>query len=285
MDSYTELHIEADNEKQELLIAELSELSFDNFTQEENILKAYALTQPYLLVKQDVVEILNRYETKLLSENIIENDVNWNKKWEENFEPIIIGEEIYVRAQFHDSREGFKHEIIIQPKMSFGTGHHETTQLMMELMLEQDFNEVACLDMGCGTGVLAILADQLGAAYTIAIDYDEWCYENTQENFELNNIQNASAVLGDVKVLADPEFLELWMPYPKRVILSNITKNYNLENLGMYHNIAQPSTVILLSGFYENDLQDLRNEAENFGMKFVKSKTRNNWCAAVFIQQ
>lgn len=285
MDHYTELSIEASQEIQELLVAELSELHFDNFTQEENSLMAYALTSHYEDAKEEIHELITRYGAKLLGVKDIENNINWNQQWEDSFEPIIIGEEIFVRAAFHAPREGFKHQIIIQPKMSFGTGHHETTQLMMELMLEHDFNGAACLDMGCGTGVLAILGEQLGAAYTMAIDYDEWCYENTQENFELNNMSHASVVHGDVKVLAEEEFLQEWLPYQHRIILSNITKNYNLENLGMYHNISQPGTVIQISGFYETDLQDLRNEAEKYGMKFVKSKTKNNWCAAVFIQQ
>ncbi len=285
MDSYTELSFEADTATQELLIAELSMLSFENFTQEENLLMAYALTTPYLLEKTETEEIIAKYGVKLLSVKVIANNVNWNEKWEENFEPIFIGNEIYVRALFHEQRNGFKHEIIIQPKMSFGTGHHETTQLMMELMLEQDFSGSACLDMGCGTGVLAILAEQLGALSIVAIDHDEWCFENTKENFDTNNIQYAMAILGDVRALSEASFQEGWARYTKRIILSNITKNYNLENLGSYHNISNQGGVIILSGFYESDLQDLRNEAESQKLKFVKSKTKNNWCAAVFIQQ
>jgi ribosomal protein L11 methyltransferase len=285
MEKYTELVFEADNEIQELLVAELSPLNFDSFTQEDNRLMAYSLSEDYAVNQSSIDEIVQRYGVKLLSFKEIENNVNWNKEWEESFQPIVIGNEIYVRAQFHETKQGFKHEIIIQPKMSFGTGHHETTQLMMELMLEHNFMDAACLDMGCGTGVLAILAEQLGAAHTIAVDYDSWCFENTQENFEINGMKHATAVLGDAQVLSDPEFLDLWMPFNKRVILSNITKNYNLENISIYHQIAQPGNIILISGFYEDDLQDLRNEAAIYGLIFVKSKVRNNWCAAVFLQQ
>jgi ribosomal protein L11 methyltransferase len=285
METYTELTLEAGSELQEVLIAELSELQFDNFTQEDDRVTAYTLKENFEQVKHDAYDLVERYKVKLLSIREVENNINWNQKWEENFEPIVVGSEIYVRALFHPDKEGFRHRIIIQPKMSFGTGHHETTQLMLELMLEQDFAAAACLDMGCGTGVLAILAEQLGAALTIAVDYDEWCFDNTQENFELNDIQRAVAVLGDARVLEETDFLEMWLPHQRRILLSNITRNYNLENLPMYHNISQPGTVILLSGFYEQDLEDLRKEAENYGIKFVKSKTKNNWCAAVFVQQ
>jgi ribosomal protein L11 methyltransferase len=285
MEPYTELNIEADNDTQEMLIAELSELHFDNFTQEDNTLVAYALSNHYILVKKDAEEIIEKYKARLISTKEIENNINWNKQWEENFEPIIIGDVIYVRALFHEPRLEFKHEIIIQPKMSFGTGHHETTQLMMELMLERDFKQAVCLDMGCGTGVLAILAEQLGAEQIIAIDFDQWCFENTEENFTINEVLQGTVILGDSTVLANEVFLDLWLPYSKRIILSNITKNYNMGNLSIYHNISEQGTVILLSGFYETDLQDLINEGNNYGMKFVKSKTRNNWCAAVFEQQ
>ncbi len=285
MDSYIELSLEADTQKQELLIAELSELNFDNFSQEENLLMAYSLSKEFTHSKDEALKIIEKYHAKLCSIKTIANDLNWNEKWEENFESTTIGNEIYVRALFHENKEGFKHQIIIQPKMSFGTGHHETTQLMMELMLEEQLSKVGCLDMGCGTGVLSILAEQMGAAHTIAIDYDEWCFENTKENFALNHIQKATVILGDAAVLAESTFMDLWLPLNERIILSNITKNYNLENLGIYHNISPSGTVILLSGFYENDLPDIIMEAEKHGIQFVKMKTKNNWCAAKFVQQ
>ena len=285
MDIYHELKINASGEHQDILIAEMSELDFVSFTQEDDYIQAYILQEKFNEQKEAIDEILLRYGVPAPAIQLLENNINWNARWEENFNPIEIPPDIRVRAPFHAPDPSYRYDILIQPKMSFGTGHHETTQLMLELMLEVDFNNAVCLDMGCGTGVLAILANRLGAVFTIAIDYDAWCFENAAENFELNHIDNATVVLGDAATLSDEEFLALWLPHNKRVILSNITRNYNIENLAQYHNITQPGSVILLSGFYESDLNDITKAALSYGIKFVKSKSKNNWCAALFVQQ
>lgn len=285
MEIYHELKIDASGELQDIIIAELSELDFESFTQEDAFILAYILQENYIEQKPLIDEIIARYGLPVPALQVMENNINWNARWEESFNPIEIPPAIRIRAPFHDPDPSYTYDILIQPKMSFGTGHHETTQLMLELMMEIDFRDAACLDMGCGTGVLAILANRLGAAFTIAIDYDEWCFENAAENFELNEITNATVVLGDASALSEQEFLDLWLPHNKRIILSNITRNYNLENLAQYHNITQPGSVMLLSGFYMNDLQDITNAALSYGIKFVKSKSKNNWCAALFIQQ
>jgi ribosomal protein L11 methyltransferase len=281
-DTYIEIRVAADAQMQDIIIAELSELGFDNFVQEDDAIAAYTFRDNYEKEKKNVEDILRKYEMAVISINDIKNDINWNSKWEEYFEPVQIGNEVYIRAIFHEPKPEFTHEIIIQPKMSFGTGHHETTQLMMELMLQVEFRNTACLDMGTGTGVLSILASQLGASFIAAVDYDEWCILNAAENFGLNNIANVSLAKGDSSFLSDHEFLKSWNFYESHIITSNITKNYNLENLQAYSNICRAGDVILLSGFYETDLQDLQEKALNCGLKYVKSKVKNKWCAVQF---
>jgi ribosomal protein L11 methyltransferase len=280
--SYIEIKVKAAPEMQEIFIAELAENGFDHFVEGDDHVSAFATFDHYLKVKELVDEIILKYGIEVISQKEIKNDINWNSKWEENFEPVMVDDDIYVRALFHPSMPGIKHEILIQPKMSFGTGHHETTQLMLTLMLELDFKDAACLDMGTGTGVLAILASRLGASYIAAVDYDQWCILNASENFELNDISNIQLFKNDIAFISDEHFNSTWKTYDKHVILSNITRNYNMENLPAYGNISNPGDVIILSGFYESDLEDLKEKALNSGLNYVKSKVKNSWCAAVF---
>jgi ribosomal protein L11 methyltransferase len=280
--SYIEIKVKAAPDLQEIFIAELAENGFDHFVEEDDHVSAFTAHDHYLAVKEQVDEIILKYGIEVISRKEIKNDTNWNSKWEENFDPVMVDDDIYVRALFHPSMPGVKHEILIQPKMSFGTGHHETTQLMLRLMLELDFKEAACLDMGTGTGVLAILASRLGASYIAAVDYDEWCILNASENFELNNIHGIHLFKNDIAFIQDHQFLASWNQFEKHIILSNITRNYNMENLPSYGNISNPGDVIILSGFYESDLEDLKEKALNSGLIYVKSKVKNSWCAAVF---
>jgi len=284
MTQYTEIIFEADVTTQELLLAELEWVHFDSFIQEDHLLTAYCESHHYPGNLKEIEAILARYPARLIRVNEMDDTVNWNKDWESNFKPVALGEMLYIRATFHDPGNHYPFEIVIQPKMSFGTGHHETTQLMMEMMLNIEFKDAVCLDMGCGTGVLGILASMKGASWVVAVDNDPWCYENTLENLELNQVKNCTAIQGDTAKLNTPDFLMAWERIQDKFILSNITKNQNIANLEAYHNISQKGSVILLSGFYEEDVPGLINEAERYGMKFVKSKTKNKWSAVQFIR-
>ncbi|MEO8117113.1 MAG: 50S ribosomal protein L11 methyltransferase, partial [Bacteroidota bacterium] len=201
-------------------------------------------------------------------------DQNWNKEWESNFKPVIIGTQVYVRADFHPVLEQFKYQINIQPEMSFGTGHHETTSSMIELMLNYDFKNKSVCDMGCGTGILAIMAEKLGAAEILAIDYDENCVRNSATNLERNNSQHIKVLQGDADALSEKFF---------QIILANINRNILLTDISKYVAAMQSGGLLFVSGFYEEDFAIIKPEFEKHHLTYKESLIKNNWCAAVFI--
>ena len=195
---------------------------------------------------------------------------------ESNFEPIAIKDKIFVRATFHEPRPEFEYEIVIDPKMAFGTGHHQTTSMMLELMLENDFDGKKVLDMGCGTGILAIMAAKLGAADITAIDYDPVCYDSTIENAHLNHIDNIKALCGSKETIPN-EFYD--------IILANINRNILLDQMLRYSEVLKPDGELYLSGFYESpDLDIIMDEARKYGIKYIIHKKTNDWVAAKFIK-
>jgi ribosomal protein L11 methyltransferase len=201
---------------------------------------------------------------------------NWNEVWESNFEPIQISDKIWVRATFHQPRPEFPYEIVIDPKMAFGTGHHETTSMMLDMMLSVDFEGKKVLDMGCGTGILAILAGRLKAADITAIDYDPICYESTIENAELNGINNIIAICGSKEAIPDEQY---------DIILANINRNILLDQMPRYSEVLKPGGEIYFSGFYETpDLDIIKEEAYKHGLKYVSHKKTKEWVAARFIK-
>lgn len=258
----------------DLLINSLAEIGFDTFEETESGFKAYIPSADF---NQDILEnILAEYK-EVFPFSYVEDvipDQNWNEVWESNFEPLEINDQCYVRATFHPKRPEFKYDIVIDPKMAFGTGHHQTTAMMMQWMLEEDFNNKTVLDMGCGTGILAILASKLGALEITAIDFDPVCYESTLENSALNETQNIKAICGSKEVIPQQKF---------HIILANINRNILLDQLQRYAEALEEKGLLYLSGFYEGkDLEMITEKAASLKLVYQGHKTDKSWVAARF---
>jgi len=259
----------------DLLINSLSEIGFETFEDIEIGFKAYI---PSSELHLDKIEQLNAVYVDMFSFTFAAKCIphqNWNEIWESNFEPLQVGECCYIRATFHESHPEYQYEIVIDPKMAFGTGHHQTTALMMQFMLDENFKEQQVLDMGCGTGILAILASKMGAKEVLAIDYDEICFESTIENSEINNISNIKVLCGSKEVIPVKKF---------DTILANINRNILLDQLDRYAEVAKPGTALFLSGFYEEpDLEIIKQKCISIGFAFKQHLELNNWVSAKFV--
>lgn len=261
----------------EILLAELGELDFDSFVETEIGLSAYIqehLNTPDIL---EDIYILNNPEFKISYKTEDIEQVNWNEEWEKNFDPIDVDGICYVRAPFHEPKN-VKYEIVIEPKMSFGTGHHETTFMMMKHLLNLDVNGMQVLDMGCGTAILAILALMKGAKHADAIDIDNWCYLNSIENAERNNIENISVYEGDASLLADKQ-------NKYDLVIANINRNILLNDMEAYSKTLKTNGTILFSGFYTEDIEAIEQEANKNGLFLESQLERNNWVSLKFIKK
>lgn len=262
--------------QKDLLIAELANLGFDTFEDQDQGFVAYIPA-----ANLDIQAL----ETALLVEAIgydISYDVNelenknWNQVWESNFSPIVVDDQCYVRATFHEDKPEYPYQIIIDPKMSFGTGHHQTTSMMLSFILENDFEGKSVLDMGCGTGILAILASKRGASNILAVDFDPICVESVLENKVLNQVDNIEAKLGSKEAIEGKKF---------NSILANINRNILMDQFDVYYADLENSGELYISGFYDGeDLDILKNKAEGLGFQFVDKKVLDTWCAAKFIK-
>ena len=267
---YTELDIRLKevNYFADILVAKLNEIEFESYAEDENGVKAYVQTQ--LLNKDAVKEIISEI-SELTELSFIISKVkqeNWNAQWESNYTPVFINKTCVIRAHFHNAMPDVRHEIIITPKMSFGTGHHETTSLMMNEMLELNFKGKSVLDMGSGTGVLAILASKLGAVNLVGIDFDKWAFKNAKKNTVLNNISNIHLIHGDVNAIGNAKY---------DVILANINRNIILNDIEIYVGAMADAAIILLSGFLEEDVPLILERTEQLGLQLVVSKNKNKW--------
>lgn len=257
----------------EILIAELGELPFDSFIETENGFSAYIPKENWNENILEDVYILSNPEFKI-SFTIEEiEQKNWNAEWEKNFDPIDVDGLCHVRAPFH-SKTDAKYDIVIEPKMSFGTGHHETTHMMIQHLLEMEIEGMKTLDMGCGTAILAILAEMKGAHPIDAIDIDNWCYLNSIENAERNNCQHISVYEGDASLLTNKKY---------DLIIANINRNILLNDMQTYVNCLNPNGIILFSGFYEQDVPFIDASCSEKGLTFVKKINRNNWVSLKYV--
>jgi ribosomal protein L11 methyltransferase len=252
----------------DILVAKLNEIEFESYNEYENGVKAYVQTHLFneTAVKEIISEVVELCELTFTINKVKQE--NWNKKWESNFEPVYINDRCVIRAHFHADFPDVEQEIIITPKMSFGTGHHETTSLVMNEMFGIDFKDKSVLDMGSGTGVLAILAAKLGANSLIGIDFDEWAFENAEENAQLNSVDNIDFIHGDAGAIRDETF---------DIILANINRNIILQDIATYVGAMNEKSEILFSGFLKEDIPLILEKSEQLGLELVVSKHKNKW--------
>lgn len=264
MNSYIQIEFQnIPQEQADILIAQLSEIGFEGFEEEENKLKAFIDSNNFDETRlQDISTPLHVDFSKTIIE-----ETNWNKVWESNFDPVIVDDFVAVRADFHEPIKDVELEIIITPKMSFGTGHHATTYMMMQQMREIDFINKTVFDFGTGTGVLAILAEKLGAKSIVAIDNDSWSIENAAENIKRNDCTAIDLRLTDTAAMED-NF---------DIILANINKNVILENLEVLAKQLSPNGSLILSGLLVEDEEDIITKSKKNGLKFLKTGKKGNW--------
>jgi Ribosomal protein L11 methylase len=257
----------------EILIAELGETAFESFIETEGGLSAYVQKEFWNENILDGIQIFGSDEFSISYTFEEIDQVNWNEEWEKNFEPIDVDNTCRVRAPFHEKKD-VEYDIVIEPKMSFGTGHHETTFMMIQHLLETDLENKKTLDMGCGTAILAILAEMKGAQPIDAIDIDNWCYQNSIENAERNSCSHISVYEGDAALLEGKHY---------DVIIANINRNILLNDMQAYVNCLNKDGILLLSGFYEEDIPVIDASCSEKGLTFVKKFSRNNWVSLKYV--
>jgi len=257
----------------EILIAELGEKPFESFIETDNGFSAYIQKDLWTNDILDDIYLLHSPEFNI-SHTIEEiAQVNWNEEWEKNFDPIDVDGKCHVRAPFHPKTNA-EFDIVIEPKMSFGTGHHETTHMMIQHLLETDITNKKTLDMGCGTAILAILAEMKGAKPIDAIDIDNWCYLNSIENAQRNNCYEITVYEGDATLLKDKNY---------DVIIANINRNILLNDMQQYVDSLKKDGILLLSGFYNEDIPFIDASCTEKGLTFVKKFERNNWVSLKYV--
>lgn len=258
----------------EILIAELGMAGFESFVENENGVSAYIQEKDWNEQILEDIQILNSDEFSITYQQEVIEQTNWNSEWEKNFNPIQVDDLVSIRAPFHEN-PNLKYDIVIEPKMSFGTGHHETTYMMVQHLINMDLMNKKVLDMGCGTGILAIFAEMKGAKPIDAIDIDNWCYLNSIENIERNHCKNIEVFEGDASLLKNKKY---------DVIIANINRNILLNDIKTYTNCLSENGVILLSGFYEEDIPVIDEEISRYGLSLHDKIERNNWVALKYVK-
>lgn len=262
----------------DVLAAVLGEAGFESFVEREGGLSAYI--QQSLCDEETIKNALADFplpDTQITYSYVEAEDKNWNEEWEKNFfQPIVIGDRCVIHSTFHTDVPKAEYDIVINPQMAFGTGHHETTSLIIGELLDSELQGKSLLDMGCGTSILAILARMRGAAPCTAIDIDEWCVRNSIENIELNQVTDITVEQGDAAALAGKG--------PFDIVIANINRNILLNDMKQYVACMHPGSELYMSGFYVDDISVIREEAERNGLSFVHYKEKNRW-AAVKLQK
>lgn len=268
-------HIQPDTEiNREILVAELGNIGYESFTETDELVEAYIPTSDFSdNALSDLFPIdFSGFQFTWTAENI--PDQNWNEVWEKNyFQPLVIAERCLIRAPFHTDYPKAEYEIVIEPGMAFGTGNHETTSLMISEILKQDLNGKTVLDMGCGTGILSILASMRGADNITGIDIDSWATNSTIENATYNNISNLNVIQGGADTIPDAKF---------DFIYANIQRNILLNDMPQYCNALKRGGELIVSGFYSGDLEPIKVRAAELGLQFRRATENENWIAAVF---
>lgn len=260
----------------DVLVAQLGEIGFDSFVETNGGVEAFIPAKNFH--DNDFQFVLNEFhdDFSFSFEKEIIQSKNWNEEWEKNyFEPLLIAGQCVVRAPFHKNYPKTTYEVVIEPNMAFGTGNHETTTMMLETILKTDLTEKTVLDMGCGTGILGILASMKGATKVTAIDIDEWSYNGTVENSRLNHISNLEVKIGDAGLLGS-EYYD--------VILANIHKNVLIADMPSYCSVLKPGGLLIMSGFYTEDLADIETEARRLKLNPAGFLSKNNWVACSFMK-
>jgi len=273
--TFTKIIFQTNREFADILTAELGEIGFDTFEETDQGLDAYILSERY--TGSAIKELVEKYEKLASIAYKVETieKVNWNEEWEKNYDPIAVDSRCRVRATFHEPDDSYDYEIVITPKMSFGTGHHATTRGMLELQLNGNFEGKTVLDVGSGTGILAIMASKLGASHVEATDIDQWCVDNGLENFQLNALHEVDYHKGAISTL------KLNKPHYD-VVIANINKNVLLEEMSYYADLLDKGSQLYLSGFYEEDIPDIKNSTDSHNLLLEKSVIKDNWTALMF---
>jgi len=257
----------------EILIAELGFAGFESFVENENGVIAYIQQEDWDEHMLDDINILRSDDFSITYKKDVIEQTNWNKEWEQNFNPIQVDGQVSIRAPFHDN-PNLRYDIIIEPKMSFGTGHHETTHMMIQHLIHLDLDNKKVLDMGCGTGILAIFAEMKGAKPIDAVDIDSWCYENSIENCERNHCNHINVYEGDASLLKNNKY---------DLIIANINRNILLNDIQIYSSCLNDKGVLLLSGFYKDDIPIIDAETSKYKLLLEKTIERNNWAALKYV--
>lgn len=273
---YTRLQVSCDPAFSEILMAEIAESGFDTFLETETGFEAYTESGQYDKVRLE--EIREQYGTQTsltFAFDRIEKR-NWNEDWEKSYQPILVEDRCLIRAEFHTPEKKYPYEIIITPKMSFGTGHHQTTYLMVKNQLEIDHRNKRVMDAGCGTAILSIMASKAGAREVEAFDIDEWSVVNGEENIAVNHCTNIHLQQGKISKVALSGTFD--------IILANINKNVLLAEIARYHDYLNPQGLLLLSGFYTHDIPDLLKEASQHGLQEVRRYDRETWASLLLLK-
>ena len=263
----------------DVVSAMAGEIGFESFVEWENGVQAYI--QQTLFDEEALKSMVADFplpDTKIEYTVLEAEDKDWNEEWEKNFfQPIVIGDRCCIHSTFHKDTPQTEYEILINPQMAFGTGHHETTSSIISELLEADLQGKSVLDMGCGTSILAILASMRGAGPITAIDIDDWCVNNSRDNIALNGIDNITVEWGDANLLKGRE--------PFDVIIANINRNILLADMAQYAACMHSGSELYMSGFYVQDIPVIQEKAESLGMEFIHHREKNNWAAVKFIMK
>jgi len=275
MEQYIKVDIKVAEQEQEELMARLLGLGYDSFAEFPDLLEAYVEEKSFN--EEELKQVLQENSTDYAYSFDLLEQKNWNEEWEKNFEPLVIAKQCYVRASFHPERLEYPYEVIINPKMSFGTGHHATTSLMLEYELETDMQNKSVVDAGCGTGILSILAQKRGASVIKAFDIEDWAFENLIENCNLNGCNRIETGQGTISQIIQPE-------EQFDIVLANINKNVLLAEMDEYNKHLHTEGLLFLSGFYEEDEKDILSCATDAGFRKESSKVKDRWMSMKLIK-